>query len=136
MRGLWCSFWLVIVLAATQAPVALASDGWCDTDPILVIHTPAGNLVPVFVTVGAQSLLFTPNTLLGSLAVSYTAVPTGDGTATSVTVNVSVPPSPLAQSFATRDAVSTGAFGSGTVYARATGVSGTTTTSRFQLPYR
>lgn len=137
MRGLLWSFLLVIMLAgATQAPVALASDGWCDTDPILVIHTPAGRLVPVYVMVGAKSLLFTPNTLLGSLVLSYTAVPSGNGPTTRVTIGITVPASPLVQSFATRDTVSTGAFGAGTVYAYATGVSGSKTTVSFQVPYR
>lgn len=139
MRGLLGLFLLVIPLIplaiVTQAPVALASSDWCDTDPILVIHTPAGNLVPVYVTVGAHSPLFTPNTLLGSLVPSYTAVPTSNGAATSVRVVVTVPPLPLDPSFATRDTVSTGVMGTGIVYAQASGVSGNAMTSTFQLPY-
>jgi hypothetical protein len=136
MRGLLWSFLLVITLAvATQAPVALASDGWCDTDPILVIHTPAGQLVPVYVMVGAQSLWFTPDTLLGSVVLSYTAVPSSNGSATHVKMGVTVPQL-LVQSFKTRDTVSTGVFGTGTVYAYADGVSGSTTTLSFQIPYR
>ena len=116
----------------TQA--AFASDGWCDSDPILVVRTPAGNLVPVYYNVGAQSLLFTPNTLLAALVMSYTAVPTSGGAATKVTLVVMVP-SLLDQSFATRDIVSTGAFGTGTVYAYTSGVSGEAMTSTFKLPY-
>ncbi len=116
----------------TQA--AFASDGWCDSDPILVVRTPAGNLAPVYYNVGAQSLLFTPNTLLAALVMSYTAVPTSGGAATKVTLVVMVP-SLLDQSFATRDIVSTGAFGTGTVYAYTDGVSGQTMTSTFKLPY-
>lgn len=136
MRGLLWSFLLAITLAAaTEAPVALASDGWCDTDPLLVIHTPAGRLVPVYVMVGAQSLLFTPDTLLGSLVLSYKAVPTSNGAATQVTMAVNVPQL-LFQSFATRNTVSAGPYGSGTVYAYATGVSGSTTPISFQIPYR
>src|SRR5258708_40178366 len=124
MRRLLWSFLLVVPLAvAIQAPVAVASDGWCDTDPILVIKTPAGSIIPVFVTVGSQSLLFSPDTLLASLVLSYTAMPTADGAATRVTVVVTVPPSLLARSFATRDTISTGPFGSGTIYASASGVS-------------
>ena len=116
----------------TQA--AFASDGWCDSDPILVVRTPAGNLAPVYYNVGAQSLLFTPNTLLAALVMSYTAVPTSGGAATKVTLVVMVP-SLLDQSFATRDIVSTGAFGTGTVYAYTSGVSGEAMTSTFKLPY-
>ena len=74
MTSLLRSVVIVVLLMATmQAPLALASDGWCDTDPILLIHTPAGLWVPVFVSVGAHSLFFTPDTLLGSLVVSYAA---------------------------------------------------------------
>jgi len=135
MRALLCLLLLVLPLAqAVQAPVAFASDGWCDTDPILVIRTPAGHLVPVYVTVGAQSLLLAPNTLLGSLVLGYTAVPTNDKKATQVTVVVNVPPSLLAYSFATRSMVSSGAFGTGTLYAQASGTSGVQTTLLFKLP--
>jgi hypothetical protein len=128
---------VVLLMVATQAPVALASDGWCDTDPLLVVRTPAGRLVPVYVTVGAKSLLFTPATLLGSLILSYSAVPTSDGAATSVTAVVNVPSSSLyGGSFATRNTVSTGAFGTGSIYVQASGVSGQPTTLKFVLPYR
>jgi hypothetical protein len=128
------SFVLMLVLTV-PIPAALASDDWCDTDPILLVHTPAGYLVPVFVNVGAPSVLFSPNTLLGSVVMSYKAAPAGDGRSTKVTVSVTVPPSLLAQLFATRDTVSTGAFGTGWVYANGTGVSGSAMLSTFQLPY-
>ena len=135
MRSLLLSLSLLVMLVMTSlTPAALASDGWCDSDPILVVQTPAGNLVPVYYNVGSQSLVFTPNTLLGALVMSYTAVPTSGGAATKVTLVVMVP-SLLDQSFATRDIVSTGAFGTGTVYAYTDGVSGQTMTSTFKLPY-
>src|SRR5438105_14677491 len=114
MRSLLLSLSFLVMLVMTSlTPAALASDGWCDSDPILVVHTPAGNLVPVYYNVGAQSLLYTLDTLLGTLVMSYTAVATSGGAATKVTVIVTVP-SLLFQSFATRDIVSTGAFGTGT----------------------
>ncbi len=135
MRSLLLSLSLLVMLVMTSlTPAALASDGWCDSDPILVVQTPAGNLVPVYYNVGSQSLVFTPNTLLGALVMSYTAVPTSGGAATKVTLVVMVP-SLLDQSFATRDIVSTGAFGTGTVYAYTSGVSGEAMTSTFKLPY-
>jgi hypothetical protein len=136
MRSLLLSLaFPVMLVVASPAAAALASDGWCDTDPILVVHTPAGNLVPVYVNVGAQSLLFAPNTLLGALVVSYTAAPTSGGAATKVTVVVTVPSLLLDQSFATRNIVSTGAFGTGTVYAYTSGLSGEAMTSTFKLLY-
>jgi hypothetical protein len=137
MRSLLLSLPLLVLLGMTSPPaVALASDGWCDTDPILVIRTPAGRLIPVFVNVGARNLLFTPNTLLGAVAPSYSATPTRDPLATSVTVKVTVPTLLFEASFATRSTISTGAFGTGTVYASTYGVSGESLTSTFQLPYR
>lgn len=135
MRGFLALFLVLGLIVAVQPPIARASDGWCDTDPILVVRTPAGRLVPLYVTVGAQSLLFTPNTLLGSVVLSYTAVPTADGAATEVGVVINVWPSLLNRSFLTRQTVSTGAFGSGTVYAHDYGVSGAPTTLVFKVPY-
>jgi hypothetical protein len=135
MRGLLALCLVLGLILAVQPPIARASDGWCDTDPILIVRTPAGRLVPLYVTVGAQSLLFTPNTLLGSVVLSYTAVPTADAAVTEVSVVVNVRPSILASSFSTRQTVSTGAFGSGTVYARGYGVSGVPTTLVFEVPY-
>jgi hypothetical protein len=136
MRSL---LWLLLVVASVAvpvaAPVAFASDDWCDTDPILLIQTPAGRLVPLYVTVGAHNILFTPDTLLGSLLLSYSVAPASNGAATSVSVVVTVPPSLLDPSFATRATVSTGALGAGTVYARAVGTSGIPTALTFKLPY-
>ena len=134
MRGLLALFlWLGLTLAP-QAPVAHASDGWCDTDPILIVRTPAGRLVPLYVMVGAQTPLLTANTLQGSVVLSYSTWHTKKGETSGVSVIVTVP-SFLAWSFATRQTVSTGAWGSGQVYAFEYGVSGVPTTLTFELPY-
>jgi hypothetical protein len=135
MRGLLALSVLLGLTLAPLAPVARASDGWCDTDPILIVRTPAGRLVPVYVTVGAHSLLLSPSTLLGSVVLSYTTWPSKDGAASGVSIRVYVPSSLLASSFSTRQTVSTGAFGTGTVYAREFGVSGVATMLSFDLPY-
>jgi hypothetical protein len=136
MRALLCLLLLVVTLTgAIHAPLALASDGWCDTDPILVVHTPTGRLVPVYVTVGAHSLLLTPDTLLGSVVLGYSAAATSNGKATQVTAVVYVPRLLLSGPFETRSMVSSGAFGTGTLYAQAQGVSGEPITLVFELPY-
>jgi len=135
MRGLLALSLLLGLSLALQAPVAFASDGWCDTDPIVMVRTPAGRLVPLYVTVGAQSLLLSPNTLLGSVVLSYSTWPTKNGAASGVSMNVKVPSSLLAWSFPTRQTVSTGVYGSGAVYAFRYGVSGSPTTLSFELPY-
>jgi hypothetical protein len=137
MRSSLRSAVIVVLLIVTVLPTppALASDGWCDTDPLLVIRTPAGLLVPVFVMVSAQSMLFTPDTLLGSLGLKYTVAASNNGTATKVTVVVFVPSSlSSGSSFSTRSIVSTGAYGTGTVYAQQSGVSDEPMTLTFILP--
>jgi hypothetical protein len=137
MRSLLLSLPLMVLLVTvTPTPSVFASDGWCDTDPILVVRTPAGRLVPVYVNVGAKSLLFTPNTLLSSILPAYTAVPSANKTGTTVSVTVTVPKLVLDVSFATRSMVTTGALGTGSVYASTTGVSGQALITKFDLPYR
>jgi hypothetical protein len=136
MRSLLRSVVTVVLLMVTMhATPAFASDGWCDTDPILVIHTPAGLWVPVFVSVGAHSLFFTPDTLLGSLVLSYAADSTSGGKATKVAAVVHVQSPLVGSPFETRNTVSTGPYGTGSIYAQASGVSGEPTTLTFVLPY-
>ena len=130
LTSLLLVFWIVF---ATQAPAAQASNQWCDSDPILLIQTPAGRVVLVYVTVGAQSALYTPNTLLSSIQPAYTAAPKSNGAATRVSVFVTVPALLLDPSFATRVIISSGPYGTGTVYSRVDGVSGKEMTSVFDL---
>ena len=55
------------------AGVAQAYDEWCDTDPLLLVITPQGNIVPVFYMTGRRCRWGLA--LLGLLSMSYTAVP-------------------------------------------------------------
>ena len=136
MKSLLLSLPLLLMVGlGVPATEALASDGWCDSDPILVIRTPAGNLVPVYVNVGAQNLLFTPDTLIGATVISYTVAPEKNGKpGTNATVSVFVP-TLIFQAFAIRNTISTGAFGTGVVYAYGTGTAGSILTLTFDLPY-
>ena len=61
------------------AAVAEASDEWCDTDPLLLVTTPQGNVVPVFYMTGVQTPLQVGLALLGLLSMTYTAVPAQGG---------------------------------------------------------
>jgi len=130
LTSLLLAFWIAL---ATQAPAAQASSQWCDSDPALLIQTPAGGVVLVYVTVGAQSAIYTPNTLISSIQPSYTAVPKSNGAATRVSVFVTVPASLLDPFFATRVIVSSGPYGTGTVYSRVQGVSSEQMASVFDL---
>ena len=131
---------LVAVLAAAAVALAAAAPAragaeWCETDPLLLIQTPAGTLVPVFLLVGAQGLLHLPAAQAASLvATTSTAEATAGGRATRVTVTVTVPNDPFGAGFPARAATSSGPLGSGTGYATAEGVSGAPMTLRFTLP--
>ena len=46
---------------------AQASDEWCDTDPLLLVITPQGNIVPVFYMTGVKLPLHLGLALLGLL---------------------------------------------------------------------
>ncbi len=123
---------VALFLMAALVPAAGASDSWCDTDPVLVITTPGGSEVPVFVNTGARGAEHILATQIAQ--VDYTASPTGNHKATNVTVAVLVPSDGLGGAFETRSGVSTGAFQTGTVYAQTMGYSSQTMTMRFVLP--
>ncbi len=121
-----------LLLSAGVTSGASASDEWCDTDPVLIITTPSGLHVPVYVdggALGAEHLVAAQTAQM-----SYTAAPMANGSATNVKVTVMVSPDAFSSSFATRSAVSTGAFRTGTVYAETTGYSGQLMKMEFVLP--
>ncbi len=120
------------MLTVATAPTALASDTWCDIDPVQLVITSGGKIVPVFVTNGARSLLYVPQLLLARI--SHTTKPVDGGRATMVTVSVTVPNGILGETFATRSIVSSGPLGLLTVYATTTGTSGQSMTMQFKLP--
>src|SRR5436309_1042420 len=77
-----------LLLFGTAAAAWADGDSWCDTDPPVVIVTPAGNLVPVFVVDRG------PATHLLSLLhpqISYTVSPVANGQATNVKMTVVIP---------------------------------------------
>ncbi len=126
----------LVLLGALLGPAApaRAAAEWCDTDPLLVITTPGGHVVPVFILVGALGLAHLPAAQAASLlATSAAAEATAGGRATRVTVTVVVPDDPFGGGFPTRAAASTGPLGTGTVHATAEGTSGAPLTLRFTL---
>lgn len=120
------------VLTVATAPAALASDTWCDIDPVQLVITSGGKLVPIFVTNSARSLLYVPQLLLARI--SHTTKSVDGGRATLVTVSSTVPNGILGETFATRSVVSSGPLGLLTVYATNTGTSGTPMIVQFKLP--
>ena len=128
----------VLLAAALAAGLLLSAPtsagAWvtyCDWDPIVLIVTPAGHVVPVYDSVWTSSPL--------DLAVpleSYTVSRVYDRSGkamTAVNMTISVPTG-LLFSYTTKDMVTSGLLGTGTVYAWQYGRSGTPVHLKFTLP--
>jgi hypothetical protein len=113
------------------APAAWAGDEWCETDPLLLVRTPAGQTVPIYYLTGVQTPANVGNGLLAALSASYTATPAPGGT--QVVVSVTVPSGPEGARFPTRLTASAGPWGTLTVYGTATGTAGAPMTVPFHL---
>lgn len=123
---------LALVPAVMVAPVASAASGeWCDIDPVVIVRTPEGNLVPIYNTNGVQGLQNQPALLLPK--VSYTVKPTDGGRATLVTMDVTLPEGIYGRDFATRTVISTGPMGTLKVLGKAQGESGKPMRVQFTL---
>jgi hypothetical protein len=112
-------------------PSAAAMEAWCDGDPVVVVVTPGGALVPLFVTSSGLGVQHLPAVLLA--AITYTTELADGGTATLVKLRVVVPGDLFDPRFATRSVVSTGPLGTGAVYGSTSGVSGDPMSITFKL---
>ena len=120
----------VLVLAGPAAPAG-AGEEWCESDPVVLVTTPQGNVVAVYVLTGAQGLEHVPAVLAAEYR--YTAAAAAGGASTLVDLDVLVPADGAAAAFATRSAASTGPLQTGTGLAGATGWSGQPMRLRFEL---
>jgi hypothetical protein len=100
---------------------AAASEVWCESDPVVLVTTPGGHRVPVFVLTGAAGLEHLPQ--VTAARYSYVAAPACGDAVTQVKLDV-VPAALGAETFATRATSSTGPMATGTVLDGATGTSG------------
>ena len=133
MRRRHALFTALAPAAALTLPTPVfASETWCDVDPVQLVITSGGRLVPIFVTNGAPSLLYAPQLLLAHI--THTTESVDGGTATLVTVKVTVPNALLGRSFPTRSVVSSGPLGLLKIYATGSGTSGSPMVMRFKLP--
>jgi hypothetical protein len=112
-------------------PVAHAGDEWCDTDPLLVIRTPAGHLVPVYCLIGVFGAAALVAGLVAGLTPTYTVAAAGDRTRVTVTAAV---PCGGGAGYPTRLTVSSQALGAGEVYGQTTGACGEPLAVAFFLP--
>lgn len=123
---------VVVLLAALAAPLLLtreaaAGEQWCEDDPLVLITTPGGAQVPLYVTnagLGLEHLV-----AVQTAAITYSAVAAGTGT--TVLMKVTIPDDQFAAHFQTRSSVSTGPLATGMVYDSASGFSG----QRMQLTF-
>jgi len=126
------------VVAAALAAGLLVASGvgvsacatYCDWDPVVLVVTPGGNLVPVYDSVWTSSLL-EPGLPTESYTTSRVYVHGRPATAVDMKIYV---PTGLLLSYPTMDEVTTGLLGSGTVLARSNGTSGTPVSLEFTLP--
>jgi hypothetical protein len=88
----------------------------------------------VYVTVGADNILFTPDTLLSYSKVTYSVTPTTDGYGTKVTMTVTVPTVMSSSWFRTRYTASQGPWGTLDVYSSTYGTSDKAMITTFMLP--
>jgi hypothetical protein len=128
--------WLLAIVAAVSlcaavAPAARASDQWCEDDPLIVVVTPGGAAVPLYVTkmaLGLEHLV-----AVQTAAVNYSVKPIGGGTATMVQVTVSIPDDLFGSDYPTRAVLSTGPLMTGVVLADVSGYSGQPLQLQFRL---
>lgn len=128
----------VLVAAALAAGLLLSAPtsagAWvtyCDWDPLVLIVTPAGHVVPVYDSVWTSSPLD-----LGLPLESYTVSRVYNKSGrpeTAVVMTISVPTG-LLLTYTTKTMVTSGLLGTGTVYAWQFGTSGTPAQLKFTLP--
>lgn len=121
MGRLLIALTLALGFLARPAPAAAGAE-WCEFDLLIVIVTPAGRVVPIFVTNGALGLEHALSAQLAEM--HYTATPTYSGQKTRVRLEVLVHGDLFDQRFETRSTASTGPLATGNVFARQSGVSG------------
>ena len=127
----------MVVAAAFAAGLLLSSPtsagAWatyCDWDPLVLVVTPSGHVVPVYDSVWTSQLL-----QLGLPLESYTTsrvYDAGGNPETLVDMTIYVPLG-LLFSFNVHDMVTSGPLGTGAVYAQANGTSGTPVHLKFRL---
>lgn len=122
---------LAFALIVSTVVPASASSQWCEVDPLAVIITPHGALVPVYTNNAADGLLHLTSLTLGQ--VSYTVSPSDNGTKTLVNMSILIPNDLFGSNYPVATTVSSGPLAIGTIYASAQGSSGTAMQVQFIL---
>jgi hypothetical protein len=130
MVRILCAAAVACCLLGVAQPAGAAAE-WCEFDPVVLIVTPAGALVLVFVTNGAQGAEHSVSAQLAQMR--YTTQHDQSGKATLVSLQVLVRGDLFAATFPTRSTASTGPLATGNIFGRAQGVSGDTMHLSFVL---
>ena len=126
----------VMLLLFLAVPIASANQEWCSGDPPRALLTPHGNVVLVFVTLGAAGDQYLPDLAQGLVNTTATAQSaTRKGVpGTMFTLTVHIPSDLLLGGFATQGITSAGALGTGTIYATSSSASGVPLVMAFWYP--
>ncbi|HEV7214298.1 MAG TPA: hypothetical protein VGP33_04170 [Chloroflexota bacterium] len=128
---------VALPLAALANPV-LAGEEWCEDDPAMLLTTPHGNILLVYITQSGQGgLQHLADLELATLSYAASSSNLHDGSGgleTTFHVHVTIPSDLIDGGFATKVTVSSGPFASGAVYASMSGNSGTTFDLVFTVP--
>jgi hypothetical protein len=123
---------LACLLMLGLAGDASAGLQWCEADPAVVIATPRGSTVVVYLTNGVEGVQRAPSALTAET--SYTAEPTPDGQGTHVHLFVLTRSYAFDSDFAVYSVASSGPSKTGTIYDAAEGRSDTPVELVFDLP--
>lgn len=122
---------------AVWARPALAAEEWCEDDPAMLLTTPHGTHLLVYVTQAGQGLQHLGDLAAATLSYASTSTDRPDGPgglATVFHVFVTIPNDPVDGAFPARVTVSAGPLASGAIYAWASGTSGATFDLAFTVP--
>jgi NhaP-type Na+/H+ or K+/H+ antiporter len=122
---------IVLLLLVGSVTTGGASEEWCEYDPVVLVTTPGGRVVPVYLLIGAAGLENLP--LVTAAQYSRIVEPTDAGRATLVRLEVLVPKRLDGGTFSTRVTASTGAHATGTILDTETGLSGEPMPLTFKL---
>ena len=122
---------LLVLVFVAQALPASAANSWSDTDPVMVITTPGGRTVPVYMNNGVDGAQHLPAAQVARMG--YSAKWVQSANAVKVTVTSNVPCDAFGTGWATRLRPSEGAFGTILLYGEAYGVCGQDMTVTFTI---
>ena len=122
---------LSLSLLAALAPAAGAGAEWCDYDPVVIVTTPGGSRVPIYLLNGALGVEHLPAVI--AARINYTAMPARNGAATAVNLDVLIPGDQFAFTFDTRSKATTGPLATGTLLASTVGTSNQVMRLSFEL---